>query len=92
MDQRTSSIIVYSLTFGIGSLVVHEFINADMWPIDADASDMLWSVQFAVVSMMQVPYFLGGLAAMTMHLILPTEMAIGEVDSLPESEKDDMSF
>lgn len=83
MNQRNSLIVVYALTCGLGSLLVPQSINPELWPTEIDAPAILKSISFAVVSMLQVPFFLGGFAAITLNLTLPKEVTIGEIDYLP---------
>ena len=63
----------YSFLFGLGNLLAENFIDYDLWPLGEDPNDVVHTLQFAIISMMRVPYFLGGFVAVTLHLLLPED-------------------
>lgn len=83
-DRRTSVIVFFSLAIGLSNLIVYNFIGNDLWPLGSDPTDFEESLRYAVISAMESPFFLGGVAAILLHLILPKDMELGYIDTLPE--------
>ena len=86
-NQRTATIVLFALVFGLSNSVMHNFIDFTLWPLHSDAGQFVRSLRFAIISMLRVPYFLGGLAATSLHLLLPEDIAVGGENCLPEADK-----
>lgn len=59
--------------------MVQGFVNNNLWLFDANESAFLHYISFAMISLMQVPYFLGGTAAIALHLTLPNDPVVDEM-------------
>ena len=65
--------MLYAFVFGLGNILVANFITSGIWPLGEDPNDVVHTLQFAITSMISVPYFLGGFVAVTLHLLLPAD-------------------
>lgn len=85
-DRRMMTIVFFSFSFGLAGIVEHAFINDELWHEDPDKSEFVISLRLAIIEMMRVPYFLGGVIAIVLNLTLPKRMEIGDDDEvLPEA-------
>eukprot|EP00210_Caulerpa_lentillifera_P004669 g4454.t1 len=81
-NRRTSIIVLFSFSFGLAGIVENTFINDNLWELDQDKSEFVISFRSAVILMMQVPYFLGGIVAVLLNLILPSTMELTDDEEL----------
>lgn len=84
-DRRSCIILFFAFSFGLGNIVLGNFITTNLWPLGPDPRGFEESLQYAVISAMEVPYFMGGITAIILHLILPKDMELGYIDTLPET-------
>ena len=84
IDRRTHYIVATSLALGVGTALVPAFsapgIGAaadrpnQWWPYNDDMSDALDSFRIGVMISINTPYFIGSITAITLNLVIPTDL------------------
>lgn len=87
-DRRNTILLLGALTIGMGNIVLTNFITRRLWILRDDARGFETSMHLAIIQTMEVPYLLGGVAAVILNFILPKDMELGYNDTLPEIEEE----
>ena len=70
--------MVYSLAFGLAHIITEPFFTGRIWRKDEDIKEFVETLRYAIITLLQAPYVVGGAVAVILYYVLPKDMELDQ--------------